>query len=157
MVAKDRSRPFIVHTPQGDTRVYGTEFHISTHNETTKVTLVSGSIGVTPNGGKEQRLSPGQQIIISQHSSPITEVDLEPYIAWNMGRFAFREWTLERVMSVIGRWYGYRVEFASEKIAKKEFSGNFDRYDDIHSTLEAIERVTECKCRISNQTIYINQ
>ncbi|MBR1463381.1 MAG: FecR domain-containing protein [Prevotella sp.] len=33
MVAKDKSRPFIVHTPNGDVKVYGTEFNVNTRTE----------------------------------------------------------------------------------------------------------------------------
>ena len=165
MVAKDRSRPFIAHTPNGDVKVYGTEFMVNTKYEkmdepgnlSTEVVLIKGKVGFTPKNGHELMMNPGQQCSIIDGQWSIQDVDLAPYIAWNIGRFSFREWSLEQVMNVIGRWYGYRVEFASNKMASKEFSGNFDRYDDIHSTLEAIETVTDYKIKISNQTIYINQ
>ena len=58
MVARDRRHPFIVHTPQGDVRQYGTEFNVNTRevNGAVSVVLVKGSIGVTPNGGQELRM-----------------------------------------------------------------------------------------------------
>ena len=91
MVAKDKSRPFIVHTPNGDVKVYGTEFNVNTRTEvstgnhqqdislashpspltsnTTSVVLVKGSVSVTPTGGKETMLKPGQQATVNVQSS----------------------------------------------------------------------------------------
>ncbi|MBR5350016.1 MAG: FecR domain-containing protein, partial [Prevotella sp.] len=77
MVSKDKSRPFIVHTLRGDVKVYGTEFNVNTRardnsskkRDCTSVVLVKGSVGVTPSEGKEYMLTPGQQIIIKDHSN----------------------------------------------------------------------------------------
>ncbi|MBQ9570898.1 MAG: FecR domain-containing protein, partial [Prevotella sp.] len=64
-VAKDQKRPFIVHTPQGDVRVYGTEFHVKTSSadrEQGAVVLVKGSVGFTLKDGMETVIKPGQEI-----------------------------------------------------------------------------------------------
>ena len=159
MVAKDKSRPFIVHTPQGDVKVYGTEFIVNTRdrqqhdaeesaeNTLTTVVLVRGSVSFTPNNGSEIMMTPGQQICINAQQTSVTlrEVDTAPYIAWNEGKFFFEEWPLERIMQVISRWYGREVEFTSDEIKHQLYSGNFDRYEDIHPTMEAIESITGLK------------
>lgn len=159
MVAKDKSRPFVVHTPQGDVKVYGTEFIVNTRdrqqrdveesaeNTLTTVVLVRGSVSFTPNNGSEIMMTPGQQICINAQQTSVTlrEVDTAPYIAWNEGKFFFEEWPLERIMQVISRWYGREVEFTSDEIKHQQYSGNFDRYEDIHPTMEAIESITGLK------------
>lgn len=159
MVAKDKSRPFVVHTPQGDVKVYGTEFIVNTRdrqqrdveesaeNTLTTVVLVRGSVSFTPNNGSEIMMTPGQQICINAQQTSVTlrEVDTAPYIAWNEGKFFFEEWPLERIMQVISRWYGREVEFTSDEIKHQLYSGNFDRYEDIHPTMEAIESITGLK------------
>ena len=159
MVAKDKSRPFVVHTPQGDVKVYGTEFIVNTRdrqqhdaeesaeNTLTTVVLVRGSVSFTPNNGSEIMMTPGQQICINAQQTSVTlrEVDTAPYIAWNEGNFFFEEWPLERIMQVISRWYGREVEFTSDEIKHQQYSGNFDRYEDIHPTMEAIESITGLK------------
>ena len=155
MVAKDKSRPFIVHTPNGDVKVYGTEFNVNTTGDNTSVVLVKGSVSVTPTGGKEQLMNPGQLCEFSVENLMLSTIDVEPYVAWNEGKFSFEEWPLERIMQVISRWYGREVEFTSEDIKHQQYSGNFDRYEDIHPTMEAIESITGLKITFAPGRIII--
>ena len=155
MVAKDKSRPFIVHTPNGDVKVYGTEFNVNTTGDKTSVVLVKGSVSVTPTGGKEQLMNPGQLCEFSVENLMLSTIDVEPYVAWNEGKFSFEEWPLERIMQVISRWYGREVEFTSEDIKHQQYSGNFDRYEDIHPTMEAIESITGLKITFAPGRIII--
>jgi len=130
MVAKDKSRQFVVHTPQGDVRVHGTEFMVNTRDGSKNdnanatghlsVVLVKGSIGFTPNNGREQMLTPGQQLSVVNSQLSINEVDTTPYVAWNEGKFLFQAWPLERVMEVLSRWYGVEVSFASDELRTKQ-------------------------------------
>ena len=163
MVAKDKSRQFVVHTPQGDVKVYGTEFNVNTRskggdgndNGGLSVVLVNGSVSFTPARGKEQMLTPGQELSIVNAQLSINEVDTAPYVAWNEGKFFFEEWPLERIMEVMARWYGREVEFKSDDIKQLKYSGNFDRYEDIHPTMEAIEAITGLKITINPKQIII--
>ncbi|MBQ7440349.1 MAG: DUF4974 domain-containing protein, partial [Prevotella sp.] len=157
MVAKDKSRPFIVHTPNGDVKVYGTEFNVNTTGDNTSVVLVKGSVSVTPTGGKEQLMNPGQLCEFSVENLMLSTVDVEPYVAWNVGKFSFDDWSLERVMNVLARWYGYDVQFESEDLQQLPLNGHFSRFEDIQPILESIETVLDVKIRISNNTIFINK
>ena len=159
MVAKDKSRPFVVHTPQGDVKVYGTEFNVNTrsNNSTTIVVLVKGCVSVRPTGGKEQRMKPGQQCEISSEESLLSTVNVGPYIAWNTGDFIFHGWTLRHIMDVMSKWYNVTVEFSSERIANQIFTGSFSRYDDIQSTIETIKDVTGHDITIINNHITIKE
>lgn len=164
MVAKDKSRPFIVHTPNGDVKVYGTEFNVNTRNERTgtsetTVVLVKGSVGVTPSNGREQMLLPEQQATLRANSmtASIEGVDVEPYIAWNTGKFSFHNWQLERIMDVLSRWYGYTVEYKDPSIQKLTFSGNFDRYEKIRPTMDFISKVAGLKIEIKQNKIIIEK
>ena len=142
MVAKDRRHPFIVHTEQGEARVYGTEFNVCTRTEQTEVVLVEGSVGVTPTGGSEQMMMPGQMATLDAHGSTLGTVDVEPYVAWNTGEFVFTDEPIGHIMEVLGRWYGRTVVYASDELRAERFSGSFSRYNDEDATLQAIEAVT---------------
>ena len=158
MVAKDRSRPFIVHTPEGDVKVYGTEFWMSTRREViaaTQVVLVKGSVSITPSGHQEQMMKPGQQCSIANGQWTIENVDLEPFIAWNTGNYVFENATLERLMNVVAQWYGFEVVFRSEKARRKLFTGEIDKYSSIEPMLEAIRTVTDADIHISGEQIVI--
>ncbi|MBR1401935.1 MAG: DUF4974 domain-containing protein [Prevotella sp.] len=172
MVAKDKSRPFIVHTPNGDVKVYGTEFNVNTRTEvrgehkqdksltaTTTVVLVKGSVSVIPTGGKETMLKPGQQATVNGQWSTVNveNVDVEPYVAWNEGKFSFRNWQLERIMDVLSRWYGYSVEYRDSSIRQLTFSGNFNRYEKIRPTMDFISEVAGLKIEIKQNKIIIEK
>lgn len=159
MVAKDRSRPFIVHTPRGDVKEYGTEFNVSTRGKdgSTLVVLVSGSISVTPTGGREQMMRPGQMTTLTGESVMTSTVDTQPYVAWNTGEFSFIDWPLERIMNVLARWYSLEINYGSDDIRNLQFSGNFSRYEDIAPTIETIHNVTGLRIEIHGNTITINK
>ncbi len=165
MVAKDRSRKFIVHTPDGDVTVHGTEFNVNTRGKernadanytSTEVVLVKGSVGVTSNSN-EQMIRPGQMALLNaQHSTIIiTNVDTEPYMAWNLGEFSFREWTMEKVMTIMARWYNREIIFKSNEAREVRISGDYYRYDDVKPTMESLELVTGLKITVKSDKIYI--
>jgi len=163
MVARDKSRPFVVHTPGGSVKVYGTEFNVNTRNNnsngtSTSVVLVKGSIGVTPNGLEEQRMKPGQQAVFSNNAAAmsIDNVDVSPFIAWNIGTFVFENCTMEKLMSVLSKWYNYDVTFNNHKAQNIKFTGELDKYSSIEPVIEAIEQVTGLDIKLSRNTIVIN-
>lgn len=163
MVAKDKSRRFVVHTPQGDIKVYGTEFMVNTrshrnndfNSNATSVVLVKGSIGVTPTVGQEQMLHPGQELTVDNGKVIVSQVNTEPFVAWHEGKFIFDEWPLERIMQVMSMWYGRQVEFSDNEIKQQLYSGYFDRYEDIYPTMEAIEAITGLKITLKKDKIII--
>ncbi|MBO5601739.1 MAG: FecR domain-containing protein [Prevotella sp.] len=166
MVAKDKSRPFIVHTPRGDVKVYGTEFNVNTRardnsssqRNCTAVVLVKGSVGVTPTQGNEFMLTPGQQIIIKEESnSPyISTADIRPYVAWNTKKFEFDNYPLDGLMEIIYRWYHIDYVIEDPKINKTLVSGSIRRYDTIEPLLHGISKITGYDIQIKENTIYIN-
>ncbi len=158
MVAHDKSRQFVVHTPQGDVKVYGTEFNVNTRNENeaVNVVLVKGSVGFTSTEGTETMLAPGQILSYGNHQLSIRPTDIAPYIAWNTGEFVFSDWTLARIMSVIARWYGLEVRFMNKDLGERKYSGSLSRYEDLKPTLETIEMVTGLDLNVNKEILYIN-
>lgn len=159
-VAKDSKRPFRVVTSAGVVTEYGTSFNVNTHTEgCTKVVLVEGSIGVTPNMGKEKMIEIGEMAVLfdSQPEVEVMSVDVDSYVAWNEGRFVFENCSLESLMEVISRWYGKTVMFETDDIRKMQFTGDIDRYSSIEPVLMAIQRVTELGITIDNDRIILKK
>lgn len=126
-VAKDSKRPFRVITANGVVKQYGTTFNVNTHVPgITKVVLVKGSVSVLPNQGGEYKIKPGELAVLQADTQDvqISVVDIEPYIAWNSGRFVFDNCSLESLMNVISRWYNKDVVFESEDTKKIRFTGD---------------------------------
>ncbi|MBR5349946.1 MAG: DUF4974 domain-containing protein [Prevotella sp.] len=160
-VAKDKNRPFIVHTPNGDVKQYGTEFNINTKDEigVTRIVLVNGSIGVTAKGGKEFMMKPNDMAILQPGETEpmVSQVDITPYIAWNIGTFVFEDCTLEQLMRVLSHWYNKRVQFESEEIRQMRFTGEFDKYESIIPTMKAIHNVTGLRIEVHGKDIIISE
>ena len=158
MVAKDAERQFIVHTHQGDVKVYGTEFNVSTREGEgkTEVVLVEGSVSVTPKSGVETHIEPGQKATLGETVS-VETVDVDQYVAWNTGKFSFKDWQLSRIMAIVAKWYGCTVTFADPSLGEPRLSGNFDRYEDLSTTIESLEMVTGLKFDLSEGTIFIHK
>lgn len=157
MVAKDKSRPFIVHTVHGDVKEYGTEFNVAAYKgKPTEVVLVEGSVSVTSTHGTEQMMKPNMLCRFSDEDCKMEFVDTEPYKAWNVGKFTFKDWQLERIMSVLSRWYSMPVEYAEPSLRHLNLSGTFSRYDGMDATLESLGIVTGTKITIEQGRIIIN-
>lgn len=163
MVAKDKSRPFVVHTPQGDIQVHGTEFNVKTIGHEgdddsvaeTNIVLVKGSVGVTTPNGKELMMKPGEQCKISDTQCVVENVDVEPYVAWNTGTFVFEDCPLERMMKVLSHWYGFEVVYEKEDVKKERITGDFDKYIKPNQLLDAISKSSGFMIRRENNTIFI--
>ena len=158
-VAKDSNHPFVVHTPEGDVKVYGTEFNINTQDDegTTRIVLVNGSISVTPKGGREQMIRPNEMAVISSGECMFSTVDVAPYVSWNTGMFIFADCPLEKLMRVLSRWYNKRVEFNSDDIRQIEFTGTINKYGDISPALKAIHTVTGLRIEMKKDLIIISK
>ena len=158
-VAKDNRHPFIVHTPNGSVKVYGTEFNVNTRDDAglTRVVLVSGSISVTPANGREQLMKPGEIAVLSATECQFSTVDITPYVSWNTGTFAFADCPLEKLMRVLSHWYNKRVEFDSEETRQMQFTGTINKYGDIEPALKAIHNVTGLRITINGNLITISQ
>lgn len=159
MVAKDRRRPFVVHTANGDIKEYGTEFNINTRaaNGTTEVVLVEGSISVIGKNQEEHIMQPGQIATVKSDDCQLSTVDVTPYVAWNSGFFCFEDCRLDRLMSVLTRWYGYKVVFEHPILGETTFTGRFDKYDKMENQLNAIRMVTGLNIKIQENTIIITR
>lgn len=154
IVAKDPSKKFVVHSKAATTVAYGTEFNVDARADNDcRITLVQGSIGVSPTAGAERRLTPGEQAAIVDGNMTIGEADLEPIKAWNTGHTEFEDWTLSRIMEILAKWHGMKADIPDPEIADIRLSGNLDRYDDLLPTLESLSELVDIKFYINNNTI----
>lgn len=172
MVAKDKSRPFVVHTPNGDVTVHGTEFNVNTRMENgnvngnsnvnrnqTAVVLVNGQVSVMPVDGMEKMLQPGEMAVLSssERRATITQVDTEPYVAWNTGTFAFYDMPLSKLMDVIARWYNMEVTYESNNLKDLLFSGEFDRYGGIEPIIKGLNMAMGLESEVRGSKIVIRK
>ncbi len=156
MVAKSDVSRFTVHTSTATTTVYGTEFNVSAPgDDRCEVVLVKGSVSIsTPTSG-ELMLKPGEGAEIADGTITVSEVDVTPYEAWNTGRSDFTDWTLEKLMSVIGKWYNMDIRFSDEEFSQIEITGSFNRYETLTPTIESLSVITGLTITADGNTIIV--
>lgn len=100
-------------------------------------------------------MRPKQKCSINDNQCLMENIDVEPYVAWNTGHFVFEDCQLWRLMDVLSRWYGMKVQFLSEPSREILFTGILSRYNEINASLEAIATVAEVDIRTEGNVITI--
>ncbi|WP_256010338.1 FecR family protein [Desertivirga xinjiangensis] len=164
-VAKDKSRPFIVHTKDQVVHVLGTHFNVNAYENEhyIKTTLVEGSVRVQRvNTGKStietepQILKPGEQSLLSEQGIKVRQADIEESVAWKMGFFKFRDENIQSIMRKVSRWYNVEVVYVGE-IPTSGIEGSVSRYDDINQLLDLLESTGLVKFKIRNNKIIVSK
>ncbi|WP_343521720.1 FecR domain-containing protein [Pedobacter sp.] len=157
-VAKNKTKPFIVHTNQSDIQVLGTHFNVNAYadEEYQRTTLLEGSIEIKQ-GNKKALLKPGQQASLNLKAAGIkvNEVaDLEAVVAWKNGYFQFDRSDLPSVMRQVSRWYDAEVIY-NGKIPAKQYSGKIPRNVSVVKLVEMLA-YSGIHCKIENNQITVN-
>jgi len=158
-VAKNPSKPFIVHANGMDVKVLGTTFNVNTYTKTIRTTLVEGKVEAKSANNQSIILAPNQQAVFNAQTNALSKADVDvlPYVAWANGKIVFEAATLDEVMAQLSLWYDYDVDFQAEKIKKIHFSGEIERYSDIKVILNIIEQTGGVRFSIKNRRIYVDQ
>lgn len=141
-VAKDATRPFVVHTRGGQVRAVGTEFLVHETREAVVVTVMEGVVAVSAPGAQmdsSTRVHAGQRVRYS--ASGVTEVesvDLRAVTAWQRGKLIFESTPLATVVEEINRYRPGQVALLGARLADHRVSGVFD-LDRLDTALTAIE------------------
>jgi len=140
-VKPDSNRPFIVHSLNQTIRVLGTSFNIKAYDEDSNIytTLIEGKLSVG-SGGKSVLLSPGMESVCHKASNEIVTqiVNTDFAIAWRSGYFLFNNEDLDEMLKVLSRWYGVIFIYDKPSNESNTFSGRFNKYGDISTTLNTI-------------------
>ncbi len=158
-VAKDKNKPFFVHSGNNRIRVLGTAFNVKAYqdNASTQITLCEGSIELT-SGNNINILKPDEQAIINNKSSKtsINQVDSKLYTAWKDGMFMFRKTRLDDILVDLSRWYNANLFYTNQDIKNKEFSLYMNRQENIKNILEMLEATEEISFSIQENNIVVS-
>jgi len=115
-VAKNREKPFIVHTEDMSVEALGTAFELFSYNMENKMEaiLLNGKIKVSvadkeTNQMKEYFVSPDEKILVDRQTGKITKqiVDADKYTAWRKQKMlSFENEKLSMIIPRLEQWYG---------------------------------------------------
>lgn len=121
-VAKNREKPFIVHTEDMSVEALGTAFELFSYNMENKMEaiLLNGKIKVSvenkeTNQMKEYFVSPDEKILVDRQTGKISKqiVDADKYTAWRKQKMlSFENEKLSMIIPRLEQWYGRKVRCA---------------------------------------------
>lgn len=139
-VAADPARPFEVRAGSGILRDIGTTFDVAMAGERVAVGVIEGAVEVRLSGRDEKAvIGGGERIEFSPAGLSRSErFDGQATTAWRIGRFDFRDMSLEAVLEQLNRHHPRKTVLADAGLARLRVSGAF-RIADRDGLLTAIE------------------
>lgn len=144
-VARDTTRPFIVHVEDAAVQVLGTAFDVNAYAEEgdVQVVVAEGTVAVQARSqARSERsvLAARQMATLPRTGAPrIAEsVDLSRYLAWREGRLLFDDAPFQEVASQLERWYGLEVSPSTEGGFRGHLNARFTRDQPLSEVLSVI-------------------
>ncbi|KLT64172.1 FecR family protein [Pedobacter sp. BMA] len=157
-VAKNKFKPFVVHTDQSVITVLGTHFNVNTYSDEDeeRTTLLEGAVEIK-NHTKTEILHPGEEAGINKSAQKMKVLPIEnaeAVIAWKNGYFQFVGSDLKSFMRQISRWYDVEVIYNGE-IPIKAYTGKIPRNSSAEDLVKMLA-YSGIHCRIESGRITIN-
>ncbi len=157
-IEPDKTKPFIVHSPDMDVEVTGTEFNVSAYGDDqfTQTVLVSGSVEVSKKGllSAKHKIAPGQSMLFHKGSGVLEklDVDISEHVSWINSYLMCKNMAVRDVVKKIERYYNQKIEIGNN-IGNITFSGKLDLDENIMEVLEALAFASSLEIEESDNLI----
>lgn len=143
-VAKDATRPFVVHGGLAQVKAVGTEFDVYRKPSGTVVTVIEGRVAVIASDAaasdrrhdtallsiEPKMLSAGEQLTIETDAAPRLEtLDVSTAIDWTQGRLVFESTPLKEVVAEFNRYNKRQIVISDATLEQFEIDGVFSSTD----------------------------
>lgn len=163
-VAKNQTKPFVVHTPFFDIRVLGTQFNVKAYKSDNEIitTLEEGKIEVLPTERtfiKEHKtLEPGEQLVYNalKKQAEIKHVNPRVLTSWKDNKVIFINMDLKELIVLLERKYGVEIDVRDNKILNYHYDGTI-KDETILEVLDLIKETLPIRYKIDGQTIIIQK
>jgi ferric-dicitrate binding protein FerR (iron transport regulator) len=163
-VARDATKPFIIHLSKGTIKVVGTSFNIRAYeNEKLIETSVStGRVAFIP--ARTKAIQQPDTIFITpnnkvRYSLNDDQVKIEPTAAaedkaWTEGKLIFKALTLEEIAIELERNFGKKVVFVDEEPKQYRLTGTFEN-NSLEDILFYLSKTKDFNYKITNSELLI--
>lgn len=151
-VARDSSKPFIIHTRNITTKVTGTSFNINTTASRIIVSVATGSVNVS-DGSATEVLKPFEKIVYAGNVFSKTSTDLSE-LAWHDRTLRFNETPMEEVIEKLAQHYDVRIILKNEALKRCSLTGKFTN-EPLDAILQAMEYSLGAHASHVNDTIIL--
>lgn len=184
-IAKDKSRPFIIHTRTINLKVLGTAFNVRSYenDKETETALVHGSIEVTllNNPDKKIILTPGEKLLVKNSltadtlskdkKSEVTDEDAPIAVlakmryygtdssivetSWTKNRLVFYDEGLDKIALNLERWFNVSILIKEDQLKKEKYTATIEEGDKLEEVLEALKAAEGFHYSINNRVVTI--
>ncbi len=163
-VAKNKKKPFIIHSRNAQIQVLGTKFNVSSWDEDTTgvvVTVAEGKVSLSNNEtGKHEKviLTKNLQASLSHGGklSSVATVESGKYFKWMHNEKYFEKATFKQIVLQLERWYGLEFIVDEELWGKKNLTVHLNG-NNINELLDLISVVTNTKIERQGKKIHITK
>lgn len=160
-VAKDSSRPFVVHAGIQRVTVLGTSFGMSCYSDDNmqSTTLVQGKVEVQFPGYATGTflLEDGKQVLYDKLNRKVSQqqVNVREFVSWKEGKYVFTRKRLEDMLNTLSRWYDCQVFYQNSSCKEILFSGEIERFENFRVILKLIEKTSDVKFTVNNNIVIV--
>ncbi|NNF35323.1 MAG: hypothetical protein HKN68_14520 [Saprospiraceae bacterium] len=135
--SRDKIKPFLVHLPKGQVKVFGTKFLVKCDSTSAQILLEEGKIAFEIND-KNFDLEPGDVLNYTlQGMSIVHDADIRAYDSWRTSQLSFQNEELGNILEILKHSYGLEVALGNSSLKSRKISANVYQ-NDPHLLLEAI-------------------
>lgn len=152
-VAKDPTKPFIIHTNDITTKVVGTSFNIRSSTDEVVVSVATGKVEVS-DGKQTETLLPYERTIYRNQTfkkEATTLAELE----WMERKLIFSDTPLEDAARQIEEHFEVTVNFKNEALKKCQITGKF-KNQSLETVLNAIAFSSDVTYKIELDTVTLS-
>jgi len=184
-VAKDKTKPFIIHTRTISLKVLGTAFNVRSYDneKETETALVHGSIEVTLLNSPDKKilLKPGEKLLVKNtpvdtlstykkekrdEETPIAVLTNMRYYgadsssvetSWTKNQLVFTDEPLDKIALNLERWFNVRITIVNESLKKEKYTATIEEDDKLEDFLEALKLTAGFHYSIKNKEVIISR
>jgi len=153
--------PFIVKTKSLDITVLGTSFDVSADQKqgTTKVSVVSGQVGVTLNGKRDQHaimLLPKQQVVLSNSNNQLKKEHVNESVVnlWCKSPLVFEQENLNNIFKALEKQYNTHITVNNKQLLDERISITLSNQR-LDTIMEILSFTKKFKYQIANDSTVV--
>jgi transmembrane sensor len=163
-VAKNPSKPFIIHLANGTVRVLGTSFNVRAYDneKVVETSVTTGKVAFIPKYEKKKKK---QDTVYLTSNNKVRylfteeEVITEPTVsiedkAWTEGKLIFKDMSFESIAVELERNFGKKVVFVSDAPRRFRLTGSFQN-NSLHEIMYYLSKTKDFTYKITNTEVLI--
>lgn len=158
-VTKDAEHPFVVKMTEMEVEVLGTSFDVRNYPFCTneEVVLLSGKVRIDSKNMEEPvTMVPDQRMVFDSHTGKysIEHTSAVNYCRWIEPKLKLENEPLGNLLVTIGRKYCLEIDIADNIDVGRRVSMTIGN-DDLDDVLDVLSYLTDIRCFVENNTLYI--